>query len=132
MFLKKAFLIFASAVVVIIGVLYGASPKWFMSTFLDAQATTDLSHILRAIMCLYFGMAVYWFQAAFNDKHRNPALLSAVFFGGGLLLGRIVSFVMDGKPSILLLVYIGMEVSLVPIALWIYKLPDTPAGDGAE
>ena len=123
--LKKFFLIFASSVLLIIAMIYGVSPSWFVTNFLDLpEATTDFSHLLRAIMCLYLAFAGFWFYSAFHDKHRDTALLSAVVFGGGLLIGRIVSFVVDGQPSMLLMIYIGMEVSLVPIAYWIYKRPD--------
>ena len=120
--IKKYFLILSSFT---IGSLYGVSPHWFARTFLGvSQLDLNLAHILRAMMCLYSGFALFWLFAAFSEKYRNAALLTVVLFPAGLVIGRILSFVADGQPSSLLLVYLFAELIQAPIAYWVFRLPE--------
>ena len=123
--LKKYFLIFAFFVVSIIGMLYGIDPQWFVSTFLGlSHVDANIAHILRAVMCLYIALGLFWLYAAFSDIYRNTAILTTIIFSGGLVTGRIISFFSEGLPAPLLILYIFMEFSLVPIAYWIFKLEE--------
>ncbi|MCK5191255.1 MAG: DUF4345 domain-containing protein [Methylococcales bacterium] len=125
MTIKKYFLIFAFVAVGIIALLYGVSPKWFAQTFLDVpELSLDIAHILRAVMCLYIALGLFWLYAAFNDTYRNFAVLTTAIFAGGLVTGRIISLFADGQPSGILVLYVAMEFVLVPVAFWIFKLPD--------
>ncbi|MFQ5632446.1 MAG: DUF4345 domain-containing protein, partial [bacterium] len=125
MIIKKYYLIFACCTVVIIALLYGVSPQWFAGTFLNVpELPLDLAHILRAVMCLYIALGLFWLYAAFNDTYRNMAVLTTLIFAGGLVSGRIISFFADGQPSPLLVLYIVMEFVLVPVAYWVFRLPD--------
>jgi len=123
--IKKVFLIFTFFTVAIIALLYGVSPQWFAETFLGVtDLDLNIAHILRAVMGLYIALGLFWLVAAFSDKYRNTAVLTTVLFAGGLVTGRIISFFADGQPSPLLMLYIVMEFLLVPIAIWIFRLPD--------
>lgn len=123
--IKKYFLIFAFFAVSIIALLYGISPQWFALTFLGVpELDLDLAHILRAVMCLYIALGLFWLFAAFSDKYRNTAVLITGIFSVGLVIGRIISFFVDGQPSPLLVLYIIMEFVLVPAAYWVFKLPE--------
>ena len=123
--IKKIFLIFTSFTVAIIALLYGVSPQWFAETFLGVtDLDLNLAHILRAVMGLYIALGLFWLVAAFSDTYRNTAVLTTVLFAGGLVTGRIISFFADGQPSPLLMLYIAMEFLLVPVAIWIFRLPD--------
>jgi len=123
--IKKSFLIMAFVMLSIIGLLYGISPRWFAKTFLDIpEMSLDFAHMLRALMCLYLGLGVFWLYSAFCDKYRNTAVLTTIIFAGGLVTGRIISLIADGKPSPLLVIYTILELVLVPIAFWIFRLPD--------
>lgn len=125
MTMKQLLLILASLAVSLIALLYGISPRWFAETFLDVpQLPVNLAHILRAVMTLYLSLGLFWLFAAFSPKYRDAALLTTVIFAGGLVIGRILSLFVDGWPSTLLLVYIALELALVPIAVWVYRLPD--------
>ncbi|MBT3812757.1 MAG: DUF4345 domain-containing protein [Gammaproteobacteria bacterium] len=126
MLIKKYFLIFSFSVVAVIAFLYGISPQWFAQTFLDVPATIslDAKHILRAVMGLYLVLGVFWLFAAFSEKYRNFAVLSIVLFAGGLVSGRIISLFIDGQPSGILMLYVAMEFVFVPIAYWVFRLPD--------
>lgn len=125
MLLKKTFLILAFATVSIIGLLYGVSPEWFVSTFLGVNdLSLNISHILRAIMCLYLAIGSFWLFSAFSDRLRNTAILTTMVFAGGLAIGRLIGFVVDGQPAPLLMLYTAMELGLVPIAYWLYTRPE--------
>ena len=63
------------------------------------------------------------FHSDCNDQYRNAAVLTCALFAGGLLAGRLVSLLIDGRPSPILLVYVVIELALVPVAIWIFRLP---------
>jgi hypothetical protein len=123
--IKKYFLILSSATIFVVGSLYGVSPRWFARTFLGVpELDLDLAHILRAMMCLYLGFALFWLLAAFRDKYRNVAVLTVMLFPAGLVIGRILSLFIDGQPSWLLLAYLFAELVQAPLAYWVFRLPE--------
>lgn len=124
--LKKALLIFAFFTICVIGSLYGVSPEWFFKTFLvDSQPPTiDQSHILRAVMMLYVSLGFFWLWCAFSDKFRDAGIIVICVFCGGLVAGRILSVIVDGVPSPLLILYIFMELGLVPVCIWLLRRPN--------
>jgi hypothetical protein len=125
MSLKKAFLMLAFAMVSIIALLYGLDPSWFARTFLGVDdLSVNFAHILRAIMCLYLVLGCFWLFSAFSDTHRDSAMLTTIIFAGGLVIGRLVSFIVDGQPAPLLILYAALEFAIVPIAWWIYAQPN--------
>ncbi len=123
--IKKYFLIFAFSAVWVIALLYGVSPLWFARTFLGvSELTLDVAHILRALMCLYLALGLFWLFSAFSARYRNAAVLTTLIFSGGLALGRVISLFADGQPSPILMLYLVMELVLVPVAYWVYRLPE--------
>jgi Domain of unknown function (DUF4345) len=123
--LKKAFLILAFAMVSIIALLYGIDPRWFARTFLGVDdLSVNFAHILRAVMCLYLALGCFWLFSAFSDAHRDTAILTTILFAGGLVIGRVLSFIIDGQPAPLLILYAALEFMIVPIAWWIYARPE--------
>ncbi|WP_136798154.1 MULTISPECIES: DUF4345 domain-containing protein [Desulfosediminicola] len=121
--LKKALLILAFGTILIIGMLYGISPSWFLTTFSTASepASIDQTHILRAVMMLYIALGLFWLYAAFSDRYRDIGIVILAIFCGGLVAGRILSVVIDGPPSPLFVLYIFMELALIPICIWLLK-----------
>lgn len=123
--IKKYFLFLASSTIFVVALLYGVSPRWFAAAFLGvAELDANLSHILRAFMCLYLGFGLFWLAAAFSDKYRNAAVLTTMLFPAGLVVGRIISFFADGRPAPLLLFYMFAELIQAPIAYWVFRLPE--------
>ena len=123
--IKKYYLIFAFVSVSIIGLLYGVCPKCFALTFLEINdLNPDIAHILRAVMCLYLALGLFWLFSAFNDDYRSVALITVFIFAGGLVTGRIISFFIEGQPAPILTLYIVMEFTLVPVTYWVYRLPE--------
>ena len=122
--LKKICLIFAFFTILVIANLYGVSPEWFSKTFLAQENTSiDQAHILRAVTTLYISLGCFWLYCAFHQEYQNVGIAVLAIFCGGLVIGRIGSVFLDGMPSPILLVYIGMELGLVPICLWLLKQP---------
>lgn len=123
--IKKYFLIIVFAMVSIIALLYGVSPQWFGSFFLNmTEVNLNIAHILRAVMCLYIALGCFWLYAAFSDKFRNVAVLTTVIFSGGLVTGRIISYFADGQAAPLLTFYLLAEFALLPVAVWVYRIKE--------
>jgi hypothetical protein len=74
-----------------------------------------LKQVFRAMMGLYLGMVVFWLIGIFKPFYWRTATISNVFFMIGLALGRIISLIIDGIPSITFLIGLALELTL---ALW--------------
>jgi adenylate cyclase len=104
----RIFLIFCAVGLVPIALGYGAKPSASLDALFGITVdTTNLTHIMRAVMGLYFGMVVIWVWGAFKKQMTAPALVSCAVFMLGLAAGRILSFILDGMPHWLLVVYAG-------------------------
>jgi hypothetical protein len=118
----RAFLIFCAVGLVPIAFGYGAKPSASLDMLFDITVdSTNLTHIMRAVMGLYLGMVVIWVWGAFNKQMTIPALVSCAVFMIGLAAGRILSFIVDGMPHWLLVVYAVLEIVLGLVAIVIYK-----------
>jgi len=118
----RAFLVFCAIGLVPIALGYGAKPSASLDFLFDIKVdTTNLTHIMRAVMGLYLGMIVLWLWGAFRRSIEAPALVACAVFMLGLAAGRILSFVMDGLPHWLLIVYAVLEILLGLIAVALYR-----------
>ena len=118
----RAFLIFCAVGLVPIALGYGAKPSTSLDVLFGITVdTTNLTHIMRAVMGLYLGMVVIWVWGAFKKQMAAPALVSCAVFMLGLAAGRILSFVIDGMPHWLLVVYAVLEIVLGLAAIVIYR-----------
>ena len=123
--IKQAYLVLASIVVAVIALMYGLSPQWFAQSFLGVRdLDVNLAHILRAVMGLYVGFGLFWLFSALSSRHSNTAVLTTFIFAAGLVSGRIISLVADGLPSPLLVGYTVAELTLLPVAYWVYQIPE--------
>ena len=66
-------------------------------------------------MGLYLGTVVLWVIGIFKSFYWRIATISNVFFMIGLALGRIISLLVDGVPSIFFSVGLALELTL---GLW--------------
>jgi hypothetical protein len=118
----KVFLIFCAVGLVPIALGYGAKPSYTLDALFGITVdTTNLTHIMRAVMGLYLGMVVFWLFGAFKQSMTGPALAACGVFMLGLAAGRILSLIMDGIPHWLLLVYTVLEIVLGLIAVTLYR-----------
>jgi hypothetical protein len=60
-------------------------------------------------------MVVLWVLGAFWANLTRAAVIAEITFMIGLALGRMVSVVIDGIPSVLLVVYLVLEIAM---GLW--------------
>ena len=118
----RAFLIFCAVGLVPIALGYGAKPSATLDALFGIQVdTTNLTHIMRAVMGLYLGMVLFWLWGAFRPHMAVPALVANAVFMLGLAAGRILSFIVDGMPHWLLIVYAALEITLGLIAVVLYR-----------
>ncbi|MFK7848905.1 MAG: DUF4345 domain-containing protein [Rhodothermales bacterium] len=118
----RAFLIFCAVGLVPIAVGYGAMPSVSLDALFGITVdTVNLTHIMRAVMGLYVGMVVLWLWGAFSLSMRAPALVACAVFMLGLAAGRLLSFLLDGMPHWLLVVYFVLEVILGLFAIALYR-----------
>ena len=75
-------------------------------------------------MGLYLALLSFWIVGAFRVQLRQAALYSLVVFMLGLALGRVLSLVVDGMPSLLLIGYLGLELILGILGLILLKKSD--------
>jgi Domain of unknown function (DUF4345) len=80
--------------------------------------------MFRAIMGLYLAMVVFWLLGAYRVHLRQAALYSLVVFMLGLAAGRALSLAVDGMPSLLLVVYLGVEIVLGLVGASLLKKAD--------
>ena len=119
---NRAFLIFCAVGLIPIALGYGARPSITLELLFGISVdTTNLTHIMRAVMGLYLGMVVLWLWGAFSKAMEGHALVACAVFMLSLAAGRLLSFVMDGLPSWLLIVYAVLEVVLGLVALLLYR-----------
>jgi hypothetical protein len=124
----RAFLIFCAVGLVPIAVGYGAKPAASLDALFGITVdTTNLTHIMRAVMGLYLGMVVIWLWGAFSRSMAGPALVACAVFMLGLAAGRILSFILDGQPHWLLIVYAILEIILGAVAVLFYKSETNPS-----
>ena len=118
----RAFLVFCAIGLVPIALSYGVMPSVSLDVLFGITVdSTNLTHIMRAVMGLYFGMIVIWLWGAFSLPMAGPALVCCAVFMLGLAAGRTLSFVLDGIPHWLLVVYAVIEVVLGAIAIVLYR-----------
>ena len=119
---SRVFLIFCAVGLVPIALGYGAKPSASLDALFGITVdTTNLTHIMRAVMGLYLGMVVIWLWGAFDQTMAGPALASCAVFMLGLAAGRMLSFLLDGMPHWLLIVYAVLEVVLGLIAVMLFR-----------
>jgi hypothetical protein len=112
----RFYLIFSAVGLFGVALSYGVAPAAVLPKVLDLTIEgTDLTHILRAIMGLYLGMIALWVLGAYQAKFTLAAVIAEVVFMIGLACGRVVSIIVDGVPSMLLIGYTVVEITM---GLW--------------
>jgi Domain of unknown function (DUF4345) len=109
--MTRIYLLFSAFALFPIALSYGVDPATVLPKLLDLKVEgTDLVHIFRAVMGLYLGMIVLWVGGAFRPSLAKAAVISEIVFMLGLAFGRLLSLVIDGMPSRLLILYLIAEL----------------------
>lgn len=120
---QSIFLLVAAVGLTPVALAYGLVPAITVPMLYAVEVdSVSLTHILRAVMGLYFAMIVFWILGATRESLRFPALCSVVVFMAGLAGGRALSLLLDGIPSPLLVVYLVLEIGFALVA---YKMAKT-------
>ena len=120
--LARTFLLICAIGLVPIALGYGIAPSITMEKLFGISVEgTNLTHIFRAVMGLYLGMVVIWVLGAFIGTLTRPALVCCAVFMLGLAFGRLLSFLIDGQPHWLLIVYLLLESIFAILALAILR-----------
>jgi uncharacterized protein DUF4345 len=116
--MMRLYLLVAAAILIPVALSYGVDPAATLPKFMNITVEgTDQTHIFRALMGLYLGMSTFCIIAAFTPEWRRVAVIWAVFFAYSLALGRILSLIVDGMPSPILLFYMAVELILGTLGL---------------
>lgn len=113
---KKLHLTVSILVIIPIAFVYGLYPQMILPLLFDFKVDNiNLANIFRAIMGLYLGMSAIWIMGIVIPKLWVTATIINITFMGGLMLGRLVSMVIDGFPGIYFLIGFVLESTL---AIW--------------
>ena len=111
--MMKLFLLVAGVFLLPVALSYGVDPAATLPKFMTFTVEgTDQTHIFRALMGLYLGMVTFCIIAAFTPAWRHVAVIWAVFFAYSLAIGQILSLIVDGMPSPILLFYLAVELTV--------------------
>ncbi len=111
---KNWHLIISVIILTPIAFAYGIAPN-VLNIFTFSIEATDLKNIFRATMTLYLAMIALWVIGVFNPRFWETATITNVLFMSGLCIGRILSFIIDGLPS---LMYLTGTLAELLLALW--------------
>ncbi|MBV1886359.1 MAG: DUF4345 domain-containing protein [Parvibaculaceae bacterium] len=115
---ERLILLLASVGLVPIALSYGLVPSKSLEFLLEFPVeSTNQTHVFRAIMGLYFANIAFWLAGIVFTSLRIPALWCLFIFMGGLATGRVLSLVVDGIPSFVLVFYLLAEVAFATLAL---------------
>ncbi len=121
---------FSAVGLVIVALSYGVAPSSVLPRILDLTVEgVDQTHVFRAIMGIYLGLVALWVLGAYRSGFSRPAVIAEVFFMFGLACGRVISIVVDGMPSILLIGYTVVEITLGIWGILVLKKLSTPQID---
>ncbi len=114
--LKNLHLAVSVVLLVAVALVYGIYPAALLPLLFDFKVTSiDLTNMFRAQMGLYIAMSFLWAISIFKAKLWVTATIANIIFIGGLASGRLLSVVVDGTPSLLLLMGLILEFAL---AFW--------------
>lgn len=113
---KNLHLLISASIIIPVALFYGLYPKLTLAEFFNIQVESiNLKNIFRATMGLYLGMALLWISGIAKPAFWVTATITNIVFMGGLALGRVISLLIDGMPSMYFLFGLILELSL---AIW--------------
>jgi Domain of unknown function (DUF4345) len=123
--IRQIFLLITGIGLIPIALSYGLLPQKSLSYLFDVSISNiNGSHIFRAVMGLYLALLTFWIIGAFRVQLRQAALYSLIVFMFGLAIGRVLSLIIDGIPSWLLIAYLVVEVICGTLGLILLKKSD--------
>jgi hypothetical protein len=123
--LMRLFLLSVALFIAPIALNYGLFPARSLPLFLTIpELSTDQTHIYRGVMCLYLGVGLFWAVSAFKPEWQRVAVITAIGFAWSIAIGRVISLIVDGWPSPLLIIYLGIEIAAGLLGLAVLAAAD--------
>lgn len=117
-FITKIHLIISVIIVVFIAFVYGFNPSYEFDIHLN---TVDEHNQFKAIMGLYLGFSILWILGIIKAHYLKLALVTNIIFMLGLGSGRILSWFVDGTPTLGYKFGTIAELFLGFYGLWVLK-----------
>ena len=95
--INKIHLLISVSIVVPVSIFYGFNPD---SQFDIQLQTTDEHNFFKAIMGLYLGFSILWLLGVFKHQYLKMAIITNIIFMLGLGSGRVLSYFIDGTPTL--------------------------------
>jgi len=116
---QNAHLILSAGILILASLLYGLYPERILPELFEVEIdSVDLKNIFRAIMCLYLGIAWILVLGILKPEYWKFATLLSLVFMGCLAFGRVLSFILDGSPSMFLILGFFGEMILAVFSFW--------------
>ncbi len=113
-------LLFSAGILIPIAFAYGIAPDFSFVLSFEVKAV-DLKNILRAIMGLYLGIASFWLLGVFRPYYWRAATILNILFMGGLAIGRLLSWILDGQCSLSFFLGMWAEFLIAAWGIWSFK-----------
>lgn len=95
--INKIHLLISVSIVVPVSIFYGFNPD---SQFDIQLQTIDEHNFFKAIMGLYLGFSILWLLGVFKHQYLKMAIITNIIFMLGLGSGRVLSYFIDGTPTL--------------------------------
>ena len=95
--ITKIHLIISVLIVVSVSLVYGFNPSSAFDIHLN---TVDEHNFFKAIMGMYLGFSIVWIYGVFKVDYLKLATVTNIVFMLGLGFGRLLSWFMDGTPTL--------------------------------
>lgn len=115
-FINKVHLIISVFVVIPAAFIYAFKPELIINVNLT---TIDEHNMFKAIMGVYLAFSFLWVLGIINSRFLKTALISNVLFMLGLGVGRLLSMMIDGTPSIVYVLGACGELFLAFYGIWV-------------
>ena len=119
---KNLHLILCVVIVIPAGLMYGIGTDLILPELISIQTEpVDLRNILKALMLLYIGVSGIWVLGIIRPDFWKFATILVIVFMGCLVIGRTLSLITDGGPSLFLELGLFGELALCLFGYWQYK-----------
>lgn len=114
--ISKIHLVISVLVVVPAAFIYGFYPSVYFDIHLN---TIDELNVFKAIMGLYLGFSFLWVLGIFKHSFLRVALISNMVFMLGIGFGRLLSWLIDGTPTVAFQIGVIGELALGFYGIWV-------------
>lgn len=123
--ITKIHLLISVVIVVPASFIYGFE----LGDFLDLNPNSvDEFNFFKSVMGLYLGFSTIWILGVLKANYLKLALVSNVVFMLGLGIGRAISVIIDGQPSLAYSFGIIGELLIGLYGLWVLTFKSKSIG----